>query len=244
MSIATLTPVPIPPPPSGGLAPRPVRSIVINGHFHLPVNLTDQEAFRSWARSDECPEKGRFAFLDGVLWVDLSMEQFYTHNQIKEQIGRKLGTLIEEGGLGRYGPDGMLLSHPAVGLTTVPAGIFISYASLQSGHMRPIRNARNVGVIEWEGTPEMVLEVVSDNSVEKDTVTLPPLYHAAGVEEFWRVDARGELVFEIFRWRSPGYEAMCLPDGWWRSELFGRDFHLVQGADPLGEPLYTLHVRS
>jgi Uma2 family endonuclease len=242
MSIATLTPAPIPPP--AGPASKAVRSIVINGHVHLPSNLTDQDAFRRWARSDECPEKGRFAFLDGVLWVDLSMEQFYTHNQIKEQIGRKLGTLIEEAGLGRYGPDGMLLSHPATGLSTVPDGLFISYTSLQSGRVRPIRNTRNVGVIEWEGAPEMVLEVVSDSSVEKDTVTLPPLYHAAGIDEFWRIDARGELVFEIFRWRSPGYEAMRLPDSWWRSELFGRDFQLTQTTDPLGEPLYTLHVRA
>ena len=90
----------------------------------------------------------------------------------------------------------------------------------------------------------MVLEVVSDTSVEKDTVILPPLYHAAGVDEFWRVDARGELKFEIFRWRSPGYELMRLPDGWCRSGLFGRDFQLTQGTDPLGEPLYPLQVRS
>ncbi len=138
----------------------------------------------------------------------------------------------------------MLLSEPAVGLSTVPDGIYISYASLQNGRVQPIRNARNVGVIEWEGAPELVLEVVSDTSVEKDTVILPPLYHAAGIDEFWRIDARGELVFEIFRWRSPGYESMRLPDGWWRSELFGRDFQFTQSTDPLGDPLYTLHQRT
>jgi hypothetical protein len=182
-----------------------VRSIVINGHFHLPVNLTDQEAFRSWVRSEECPEKGRFAFLDGVLWVDLSMEQLYTHGGVKTEVTRVLSNLIRDAGSGLYRSDGMLLSHPAVGLTTVPAGLFVSYAALQSGRVRRIPNARNVGVIELEGAPEMVLEVVSDNSVEKDTVALPPLYHAAGVEEFWRVDARGELVFEIFRW--PAFRA-------------------------------------
>jgi Uma2 family endonuclease len=100
-----------------------------------------------------------------------------------------------------------------------------------------------VGAIELEGTPEMVLEVVSDSSVDKDTITLPPLYYAAGIDEFWRADARGELNFEIFRWRPSGYELMRLPDGWCRSELFGREFRLTQAADPMGDPLYTLEVR-
>jgi Uma2 family endonuclease len=243
MSIATLTPVPIPPPPAVRAA-RPVRSIVINGHFHLPINLTDLEAFRNWVRSDECPEIGRFAFLDGVLWVDLSMEQFYTHGGVKTEVTRVLSNLIRDGALGLYRSDAMLLSHHGVGLSTVPDGLFVSYASLQSGRVQRIPNARNVGAIELEGVPELVLEVVSDTSVEKDTVTLPPLYHAAGIDEFWRIDARGELVFEILRWRSPGYESMRLPDGWWRSELFRRDFQFTQTTDPLGDPLYTLHQRT
>jgi Uma2 family endonuclease len=221
----------------------PLRSILINGQFHLPANLTDHDAFRRWARSEDCPEKGRFAFLDGVLLVDLSMEQFYTHNQVKAEFSRILGTLVRDAALGRYLTDGMLLSQPVVGLSTVPDGLFVSYAAFQNGRIRSIPNARGVGVIELEGTPEMVLEVVSDSSVPKDTITLPPLYHAAGVDEFWRADARGELIFEIFRWNSAGYVPTRLPDGWWRSDLYARDFQLVQTTDPLGQPLYTLHVR-
>jgi Uma2 family endonuclease len=221
-----------------------VRRIVINGHFHLPIDLTDQDAFRAWARSEECPEKGRFAFLDGVLWVDLSMEQLYTHGGVKTEVTRVLSNLIRDAGTGLYRSDATMLSHPDVGLSTIPDGLFVSYASLQNGRVRRLPNVRNVGAIELVGAPEMVLEVVSDTSVEKDTVTLPPLYHAAGIDEFWRIDARAELVFQIFRWRSPGYEAMRLLDGWWRSEVFGREFQLTQTADPLGEPLYTLHVRS
>ncbi len=242
MSIATLTPAPI--LPLAGPTPRVVRSIVINGQVHLPGNLTDQDAFRRWARSDECPESGRFAFLDGVFWVDLSMEQLYTHGGVKTEVTRVLSNLIRDAALGLYRSDAMLLSHPEVGLSTVPDGLFVSYASLQSGRVQRIPNVRNVGAIELVGAPEMVLEVMSDSSEEKDTVTLPPLYHAAGIEEFWRIDARGELVFEIFRWRDPGYVGTRLPDGWWRSDLFGRDFQFAQTTDPLGDPLFTLHVRS
>jgi Uma2 family endonuclease len=239
MSIATLvpTPAPVPPPPPA------VTSIVINGQLRLPGDLTDLDAFRRWARSDDCPEKVRFAFLNGILWVDLSMEQFFTHNQVKGQIGRKVGNLVEVLGGGYYAQDGMLLSHPKAGLSTIPDGLFVSYAALQSGRIRKVPNVRNVGAIELEGTADMVLEVVSDSSVQKDTVILPPLYHAAGVQEFWRADARGALNFELFRWTSTAYVPTQLPDGWWRSDLFGRDFLLTQTTDPLGEPLYTLHVR-
>jgi Uma2 family endonuclease len=212
--------------------------------MHLPTNLTDQEAFRRWVRSEECPEMGRFAFLDGVLWVDLSMEQLYTHGGVISEFNRVLGNLVRDLGQGLYRGDATLLSHPGVGLTTIPDGLYVSYAALQSGRVQRVPNVRNVGSIELVGAPEMVLEVVSDTSVEKDLVTLPALYHAAGIDEFWRVDARGELTFEILRWRSPGYEALRLPDGWWRSELFGREFRLTQTTDPLGDPLYTLQVRG
>lgn len=33
--------------------------------------------------SGEFPETGRICFLDGEVWVDMSMEQLYTHNQVK-----------------------------------------------------------------------------------------------------------------------------------------------------------------
>jgi hypothetical protein len=92
------------------------------GEWRIPTNWASHDAFREWARSEECPEKGRFTFLAGVLWVDVTMEQFYTHNQLKEVIGRRLGNIVEESGLGRYVPNGMMLSYTPTGLTTIPDG--------------------------------------------------------------------------------------------------------------------------
>jgi len=44
----------------------------------------------------------------------------------------------------------------------------------------------------------MVVELVGDASVGKDRRRLPPAYFAAGVTEFWLIDARGpELEFVI-----------------------------------------------
>ena len=109
--------------------------------------------------------------------------------------------------------------------------------------VRELPDANGVGVVELEGTPDMVLEVVSDSSEERDTVTLPHVYHLAGIPEFWRVDARAELCFEILRREASGYVPTRQPDGWWRSEVFGRDFLLTAGVDPIGEPRFTLQHR-
>ncbi len=102
---------------------------------------------------------------------------------------------------------------------------------------------RQAGVVELEGSPEMVLEVVSESSVPKDTVELPPLYHQAGVQEFWRMDARGELTFEILRRDQAGWASTQQPDGWWHSPVFGHYFHLDQSPDPLGRPVFILQAR-
>ena len=120
------------------------------------------------------------------------------------------------------------LTNPAADLSTVPDGVYVSYDALQSGRVRQV-SGRRAGVIELEGTPEMVLEVVSDTSVEKDMVLLPELYHRAGIPEFWRVDARGaELRFEVLRRTEGGYEPAQESDGWWRSEAFGASFQLTR----------------
>lgn len=67
--------------------------------------------------------------------------------------------------------------------------------------------------------------------------------YAAGVPEFWRIDARGVLSFEILRLTANGYAPTQLPDGWWHSDVFGRDFRMTQSTNPPGQPKFTLDVR-
>jgi Uma2 family endonuclease len=90
----------------------------------------------------------------------------------------------------------------------------------------------------------MVLEVVSTNSVRKDTKVLRRLYWEAGIEEYWLVDARGPaLRFDLLRRRPRGYAAAPKQGGWVRSPVFGRSFRFDRQADPLGHPQYTLALR-
>ena len=48
--------------------------VILGDEVRIPGGIEDLEAFRRWAKSDEFPERGRFAFLGDDLWVDLAME--------------------------------------------------------------------------------------------------------------------------------------------------------------------------
>jgi Uma2 family endonuclease len=211
----------------------------------IPGEVVDHESYRRWARSDAFPQRGRFAYLNGVLWVDLSIEPIYSHTRVKGAFITALVGVIKSDGTGLYMTHGMLLSHPGAGLSTEPDGMYVSYEAMQSGRVLRIPDAAGTDCIELEGSPEMTLEVVSDTSVRKDTVDLPELYWKAGVLEYWLVDVREEqVVFTILKHGRKGYVAVRpQKGGWLKSNVFGRSFRLTRGTDPLGDPEYTLEVR-
>jgi Uma2 family endonuclease len=103
---------------------------------------------------------------------------------------------------------------------------------------------KHEGFVEMEGTPDMVLEVVSESSVGKDYKELRELYWRAGIPEYWLVDARGErLTFEILRHSSKSYAAVRKQEDWQKSAVFGKSFRLTRRADEQGNPEYELAIR-
>jgi len=210
----------------------------------IPGDIVDLESFRRWAMSDEFPERGWFSYLGGEIWVDLSMEQAFTHNQVKAELCEILRGLVKSLGLGYFFVDRMRLSNLAVDLCTEPDGMFVAYDTVRAERVE-LTEGFDGGYVEVLGTPDMVLEVVSDRSVKKDTVTLRDLYFRAGVTEYWLVDARGEKPqFDILRRAARGYTPTRKQNGWLRSGLFGRSFQLTRKTDPLGHPQFTLGVQS
>src|SRR3954470_1522861 len=108
---ATVTaPAPAASPPP---APRPQMPIILNGSVRLPW-FRDQEEFRRWAR-EERPERGRFAYLGDAIWVDWTMEQADTHNDIKAEVAGVLRAFARTAPKGRYYTDGMLNTHVGAG---------------------------------------------------------------------------------------------------------------------------------
>jgi Uma2 family endonuclease len=209
----------------------------------IPEWVVDLDSFGRWADSDEFPEEGRICYLRGEVWVDMSKQQVFSHVKLKTVFTVVVGGLAETEGLGEYFGDGLRIRHPQADLSVVPDGSFFSTDSLQSGRARLIEGAEK-GYVEVEGSPDMVLEVVSRSSVEKDYDQLRQAYWEADVREYWLVDARKEpLKFDILRHTPRGYVATRKQDGWIKSAVFGKSFKLASHKNDLGHPEFTLSVR-
>ena len=219
-------------------------AVIVADTVRIPKSIDDLDSFRHWAYSDSFPEQGRISYLNGEIWVDVSMEQLFTHNQVKSQYGMVLGGLTTSGDRGYYFPDGALLSNLEADLSTEPDGLFVSFEAIRTGRVRLIKGAEQ-GYIELEGSPDMALEIVSTESVKKDTEILRELYWRAGITEYWLVDARREpLRFEILRRTARSYVATRRQGPWLKSAVFGKAFALEQQTDPLGHPQFTLRTRD
>jgi Uma2 family endonuclease len=211
----------------------------------VPAWVVDLPSFSRWVDSPEFPETGRYAYIRGNVWMDVSMEQPFVHNEVKLWISMALAALARESTLGRMFADRMRLRNDDADLSTEPDGMFVSYRALQSGRVRLVEGTVTE-YREFEGSPEMTLEVVSDTSETKDRRDLRDLYYRAGVDEYWLVDARGEEpVLEILRRGPRGYvNARHQAGGWVRSQVFGRAFRLIRADGPDGNPQFTLEHRE
>jgi Uma2 family endonuclease len=209
----------------------------------VPEWVVDLESFRRWADADDFPETGRVWYLKGEVWVDISKEQLFSHLAVKNEFNIVLGSLVKTGKLGLFFPDGLFFSNVHADIAGNPDGTFVSNDALQTGRVRLIEGKRG-GYVEVEGSADMVLEVLSPSSVQKDREILREAYWEAGVREYWLVDARKEpLRFDILRHTAKGYTAARKSEGWMKSAVFGKSFRLTQGRTALGHLEYTLAVR-
>ncbi len=208
----------------------------------IPAWVKDLASFRRWANTDEFPEEGRVCWLEGEVWADVSKEQIFSHVLVKTEIVSVLRRIVKDEATGLFLADGALLVNVDVEFACVPDAVFVSTAGLRD-RVRLIEG-KEEGYVELEGSPEMVLEVVSTSSVRKDTVTLRRAYWEAGVREYWLVDARADaLSFDILRHTSRGYAAVPKRGGFVKSAVFGKSFRLARSAGAHGHPEYTLTAR-
>lgn len=216
---------------------------VIDGKISVPCWVVDIDSFRRWTDADEFPQQGRVWWLCGEVWADMSKEQIFTHIAVKTEYTATLYGLSKKGKLGMVLGDGLLLSNFAADISGNPDMTFISNETLRSDRIRLIEGAES-GYTELQGSPDMLLEVLSDSSEEKDYVTLRQAYWDAGVREYWLVDARkNPPSFEILYHTPRGFASRRAKAGWLKSDVFGKSFRLKQSTNALGHPEYTLEVR-
>jgi Uma2 family endonuclease len=214
-----------------------------DGSLHIPGWVLDIESFRQWRLSPDFPTDGNIWWLRGEVWADMSKQQVFSHVEVKGEIFRVLANLVKSQRLGRMFTDGILLSNFAADISGTPDALFLARETLSSDRIRLVEGARG-GFTELRGSPDLVLEVLSDSSVEKDLKTLRQGYLDAEIREYWIVDARrGDLIFDILVRGDKGFRSSAKKDGWLASGVFGKSFRLSVANDESGHPEYTLDVR-
>ena len=221
-----------------------VTTIRLEEEIEIPLSIQSLTDFRRWATSDDFPERGRIDYVAGCIEVEMSPEDFFCHGTLKGEIYARLHELVKRQRLGHLVTDRTRVSCPDAELSVEPDIVFLSAEALDGGRARlvPKASARPGRYVEVEGPPDLIVEIVSDTSVAKDTHRLPEAYFRAGVAEFWLADARsGELFFRIHHRGAAAFEpAPVDADGYQHSQVFGRAFRLDGTRDDRGHWTFDL----
>ena len=242
-------------PPGRRPSDLPVRS---PGHAppsedqHPPVRLPPAPAtldeFHRWLEADGCPPDYRVTYFRGRLLFEPTVDDLYLHNRVKTFIAVALGPLELEEGLGFLFTDPARFRNAAAGVGSEPDAMFVLTGSVEDGRVafeEEIHERTGKRVIV-SGSPDLVVEVVSDSSVTKDTVDLRAGYLAAGVREYWLIDARRDpFTFDLLCAAdgADGWaEAAADADGFRRSPVLGRRVRLDRTERPVGGPRWHLRL--
>jgi Uma2 family endonuclease len=227
--------------------PAPRSLVLLHDAVAVPASAHSLAGFRAWATSDAFPERGRISFLGEEILIDMSAEEIATHVMVKGEVTYAIIRLKKKHRLGKLFVDRTLVTNVEANLSTEPDATLVTYESLETGRVRLVPREDKPGqYMEVEGSPDWIVEIVSDSSVRKDTKLLRERYYRAGVREYWLIDARGgEIDFHILVRGDKDFEpAKTSRGGWQESAVFGRVFRLTRQRDRLNLWEYALQVKS
>ena len=210
----------------------------------MPAWVRDYESFHRWTHSAAFPDEGKVCFINGKVWLDLSMEERLSHNRVRTEVGAVLHRLMKETKFGEYLSEGMRYGHRETQLSTEPDGIIVSQEARRTERVRYVGGERGLHT-ELVGSPEIVIEVVSESSEAKDTEWAMSAYFDADIAEYWVIDARDEddIRFDIYKRGKKEFAAAKKSGGWSKSAVLGKSFRLTQVEDADGEPEFTFEFR-
>jgi Uma2 family endonuclease len=218
--------------------------ILIDNQLDIPPGIDTLDDFRRWTQSTDFPEQGRIDWIGGKLEVEMAPDNLQWHTSPKTEIGATLHSLVKGQDLGHVFIDKTRVVLPRSDVGSEPDVVLVTHDSIEGGSVRlvPAATHQQDSFIEIEGPPDLVVEIVSDGSVVKDTKRLFQRYAAGGVPEYWLVDARGsELSFRIFLLEDDRYTpAATNANGFQRSETLQLWFHFSRERGRSGLWRYDL----
>lgn len=165
----------------------------------IPLGMTEEE-FVAW-----CDEDIRAEFVDGEVII-MSPESVVSET-VRGFLYKVLSWFVETHELGVvFGPN--LQIRPRAGLRRMPDLMFIS------NERRHLLHAAH-----FEGAPDLAMEIVSDDSVERDWRTKYHEYAQGGVREYWVIDPPHQRV-AVYRLNESGqHEDIPIQDGAFHSTV-------------------------
>lgn len=212
----------------------------------IPAWVRDFNSFRRWTASKDFPQFGRISWFAGELEIDLNAENISFHSSVKACLGGNLFLIVSREDLGEMFGDGLRLVHEPSELNCEPDLSFCSWEAFESGRVSYQEKSNDpTARIELRGVPDLVVEIVSPSSIAKDKRKLRRAYFAAGIPEYWLIDARKqEIDFRILTPGRGGYvEATPDAEGYQTSTVFRRGFRLIRTRNRVGHWKYHLEAR-
>jgi Uma2 family endonuclease len=221
-------------------------TVLLDQEIEIPT-IRDLAEFRRWALSDDFPQRGRIDYIAGRIEVDMSPEDFFTHGTLKAEIAAEVKDRVDELDLGHTLIAETRISSVPADLSAEPDVIVITHEAFDASRVQLVPKASGEPdrFVEVEGGPDLIVEIVSDSSVTKDTRRLPSAYYSAGVRELWLIDARGKVLF--FQIHQRGEDEFIAagkdPDGYQRSEVLNASYQLERSRHSRGHWVYRLRSR-
>jgi Uma2 family endonuclease len=150
-------------PPSG----TPVNQPPV---MNLPQPNPPPFTLEDWASWE-----GRWELIDGVAY-DLTPAPTTTHQGVVGSLYRQLGNLLEKGRKRKGGGGGCRVS-------VAPVDVFLG-ASIVEPDVVVVCDPARIRERGIEGAPDLVVEVLSPGTMDKDVTRKRWLYEAAGVPEY------------------------------------------------------------
>jgi Uma2 family endonuclease len=140
------------------------------------------------------PDRNRYEIVDGELFVTAA--PITLHQRIVGNLFAYLWQYVRKHKLGE--------------VFVAPLDVVFSFSTVLEPDVIFVSKARQhiVGEKNLSGTPDLVVEVLSESTAKLDREVKPKQYALYGVPEFWRIDPEGRSI-DVFRLEQGEYELVA-----------------------------------